>query len=353
MLPQRRILRVFGTDASSFVQGLFTNDVRLLDAKHCASKNIAAAPPALFGAFLTGNGRVVTDGIVFPAAGAVAASADLSRGAVHDGDLLIEADAAHSDKLVAALLAFKLRAQVGIEPVPHLGVRFRILQQQEQQRSNPGSAPASASFMDPRLGLLDTLEREITSISASPTDAAATSAPHLSVDEQRYWEHLLERGICEGRALWEHMRLPFEGNLDIIGGIHYDKGCYIGQELVQRAKTQLVSRKRLVPFTAAAGAAGAFAPGVELFRPATEAGGKKPQAVGKIVMSMPRVQNPAELVGVASVRLEVVDPERLEASLATSASAPVLVNVPFWWPDDEIDKCMPIATEQQQQQQSN
>lgn len=42
--------------------------------------------------------------------------------------------------------------------------------------------------------------------------------------------------------------LPFEHNLDLMNGISYDKGCYVGQELTIRTKNQGVIRKRILPF---------------------------------------------------------------------------------------------------------
>lgn len=41
--------------------------------------------------------------------------------------------------------------------------------------------------------------------------------------------------------------LPFENNIDYMGGINYNKGCYIGQELTNRTWTRGVIRKRVMP----------------------------------------------------------------------------------------------------------
>lgn len=42
--------------------------------------------------------------------------------------------------------------------------------------------------------------------------------------------------------------MPLEYNLDGLGGISFDKGCYVGQELVARTHWSGTIRKRLMPF---------------------------------------------------------------------------------------------------------
>lgn len=42
--------------------------------------------------------------------------------------------------------------------------------------------------------------------------------------------------------------MPLEYNLDALQGISYDKGCYVGQELVARTHWSGLIRKRLMPF---------------------------------------------------------------------------------------------------------
>lgn len=355
MLSHRKILRVTGADAKSFLQGLFTNDLRPFYSNDDASSSTAA----VFGGFLNGNGRVVTDAILFPvppltASGAAAAAAR-AGGALKDGDILAEVDAAHAEQLIQHLIAFKLRAQVAIEPVDHLAVRYDIVSQESSSSSSPSSstqlnnqtAMLFASFMDPRLGLslVDEATQQRTGLrrqivvlppNGSGADAAATAAISASVARD-YCVFMYERGICEGKALWDHMRLPFEGNLDIVGGIHYDKGCYIGQELVQRQKTQLVTKKRLVPFTTRGAM---LQPGEDIFSQQSASG--TPSPMGKIVACVQKGDS-NDFVGVASVRMEAMDPETLEANLVSQSHQQRLcATIPFWWPDQEIDKCLPI-----------
>lgn len=48
--------------------------------------------------------------------------------------------------------------------------------------------------------------------------------------------------------------IPLEFNLDWLNGISFDKGCYLGQELIARTHFRGVIRKRLVPVFLSEGA---------------------------------------------------------------------------------------------------
>jgi transferase CAF17, mitochondrial len=56
----------------------------------------------------------------------------------------------------------------------------------------------------------------------------------------------LLHGVAEGPDLVE--RLPSECNVDLLHGINFAKGCYLGQELTARTQFKGVVRKRLLPF---------------------------------------------------------------------------------------------------------
>ena len=47
--------------------------------------------------------------------------------------------------------------------------------------------------------------------------------------------------------------IPFAYNLDGLNAISFDKGCYLGQELIARTHYTGVVRRRLVPFAAEEG----------------------------------------------------------------------------------------------------
>lgn len=56
------------------------------------------------------------------------------------------------------------------------------------------------------------------------------------------------RGVPEGQDdIQRGDALPLEMNMDVMGGIDFRKGCYIGQELTIRTKHRGIVRKRVLP----------------------------------------------------------------------------------------------------------
>ena len=52
--------------------------------------------------------------------------------------------------------------------------------------------------------------------------------------------------MAEGMQLAD--KIPFQFNLDLLKGISFTKGCYLGQELISRAYHTGIVRKRIFPF---------------------------------------------------------------------------------------------------------
>ena len=71
--------------------------------------------------------------------------------------------------------------------------------------------------------------------------------------QERFARQRYALGVPEGDAEIPHgQAMPLEYNLDALNGVAYDKGCYIGQELVARTHFKGVIRKRLMPVRLAA-----------------------------------------------------------------------------------------------------
>lgn len=70
-------------------------------------------------------------------------------------------------------------------------------------------------------------------------------------------------GVPEGpEEILEGVALPAESNLDVMSGVDYTKGCYVGQELTSRTYHTGVIRKRLLPMSL-------YPPGGEFEEPLT------------------------------------------------------------------------------------
>ena len=180
-----------GEDAAQFLQGLVTNDV-------------TGTLPAYAG-LLTPQGKTLFDFLVWPGS---------------DGSLLLDCEAESAEDLVKRLSLYRLRRKLSIAVDPALGVYW-------QAELGDGGAP------DPRLPGLG--QRWI----------GAISAEDRPVDEA-WLRHRLALGVPEGRAelgdvLW------LEANAAELGGVSFDKGCYVGQENTARMNwRQKVNRRVLV-----------------------------------------------------------------------------------------------------------
>jgi len=202
-LRSRAILALSGPDWRGFLQGLVTQDVETL-----------AAGELRFAALLTPQGRLLFDLFL------------LGRDDTGQGDgCLIDCAAEHQGALLQRLKMYRLRAKVeiaeGSAPVQALwGVK---------------GAPAGWS-RDPRAPGLG-----FRGYGAAPPDGAAPA------DEADYEAHRLALGV-PGPADWGHDRsYPIEANFDLLGGIDFRKGCFVGQETTSRMKRRGAIKNRMAP----------------------------------------------------------------------------------------------------------
>jgi folate-binding protein YgfZ len=213
LLPDRGVVKVSGEDARSFLNGLFTIDVSKM-----------TSGTARFGALLTPQGKIVADFFVFEAA------------EEDGGGFLIDCPRALAGLLVEKLGFYKLRAKVQIDDLSAaLGVMAVW----------PGEADSEygPSFADPRLPELGT--RIIL-----PPDTAAEAAKDLGaalVDADVYDAYRVSLGVPRGGMDFTYGdTFPHEANMDQLGGVDFDKGCYVGQEVVSRVEHRNSARSRIV-----------------------------------------------------------------------------------------------------------
>src|SRR5262245_22205843 len=201
-LPSHSVVAVTGRDARSFLQGQLSNDILGLD-RH----------PGMLAASCNRQGRVL---------------ATMRLAADDDGVLLVlSAKLAHT--LVSQLAAFVLRAEVRFED------RGRQLQVAGLIDAEPDARWSQSAAAAAGLAMLVASPRRILLVGERPTlDAALSALPRTAPDD---WERVT---IADGEpsimpataALWTPQML----NLDLIGGVSFSKGCYVGQEVVARAQ---------------------------------------------------------------------------------------------------------------------
>lgn len=203
-LTDRAIIALSGPQAREFLQGLVTNDVN----------HVGPATP-IYAALLTPQGKILFDFLIFDS----------------DGTLLLDCPAPQRDALVKRLSLYRLRAKVEIAPRDDLAVVWS---------DDPASAPPL--IRDPRRPALG--YRAILPTGSGPT----------TQDGDPYRTHRLALGVPEGSDFGQDKMFALDADLDELGGVAFDKGCYVGQELTARMKHRGTARKRLLAVTARDGA---------------------------------------------------------------------------------------------------
>ena len=206
-LSDRGVVRVGGEDATSFLQGLLTNDVERLRSGE-----------ARYAALLTPQGKILFDMLV------VRISAE--KGAAY----LLDCAAAQAADLAKRLGFYKLRAKVAIaDESAELGVVAAW-------NGAPDNAPAGIVYpdpRDPRLGWRAILPR-------------ARAVALGEADVNQYETIRIGVGAPKGGVDFTYGdAFPQDANLDLINGVDFEKGCYVGQEVVSRMRHRGSARKRV------------------------------------------------------------------------------------------------------------
>ncbi|XP_047964168.1 putative transferase At4g12130, mitochondrial [Salvia hispanica] len=275
LLKTRSVIRFRGPETIKFLQGLLTNDVRSLDHPESVPENAvtpnmpAVAAPPVYAAMLTPQGRFLYDFFLYrPPRSEEKLDRTGSGPGPDSGELEIYADVDGSviDEVLAALKKYRLRSKVDIENVREdfscwqrfgRGLEGKSSFQEEPEADSVGwggtvdQSGVSASRgnnvgwnwnKDPRLTCLG--YRGIFPSNATPPLVEEDK----ETDEGNFHLWRLEKGVAEGSTeIPKGEAIPLEYNLVGLNAISFDKGCYVGQELIARTHHRGVIRKRLIP----------------------------------------------------------------------------------------------------------
>ena len=185
-LLERTIIRLSGDNVKDWLDKLVTNN---LDA------------PLTFTALLTPQGKIIADFFV-----------------TQDGhDLLIDTPQKFSEGLIKRLKMYRLRAPIDISLDESLSV-YALWNGEGEE-----------GHLDPRHG---TLGRRL--ITADSLDS-----------QDDYNAHRLALGVVESQWDFETTHtFPADVNMDLMNGVDFKKGCFIGQEVVSRMKRMTKVKKR-------------------------------------------------------------------------------------------------------------
>jgi tRNA-modifying protein YgfZ len=216
-------LRVYGDDAATFLQGQFTNDLRLLSSQ-----------PVVYGLWLTLKGKVLADSFVLRGAspnelwiGSYFSPAQIIRERIESH---VIADDVTVEDLTASVAALSLVGE---------GTGERII--------GAGAGPASASswVFPGRRQRSQSYECVFLRSAGEPAVVAeiASTAGELSADELEL--RRISAGIPAVPVDVGPTDLPNEAALET-EAISYTKGCYLGQEVMARLKSMGQVRRRLL-----------------------------------------------------------------------------------------------------------
>ena len=212
-LSDRGVVKVDGEDARNFLNGLVTTDVTLVR-------------PGLgrFGALLTPQGKITIDFIITEAP------------AGHGGGFLIDAPRALAKGLADKLGFYKLRAKVTVENLSDdLGVMA-------VWDGEPSTKP-DLIFSDPRHAALGWRVLVPEGLAQKVADLAGAEL----VESGAYDAHRIATGVPRGGLDFIYGdAFPHETNMDRLHGVDFDKGCYVGQEVVSRMQHRGTARTRTV-----------------------------------------------------------------------------------------------------------
>jgi folate-binding protein YgfZ len=279
LLPDRGVVKVAGEDVRRFLNGLLTSDLTKLPQG-----------VARYAALLTPQGKIIVDCIVVEAP------------AKDGGGFFLDCPRARATALVDRLNFYKLRAKLLIEDVSEI---LRVMAAWD----GSGATGYGVAYPDPRLaalGMRIMLPPHLVEKAAHELGAELTEGAD-------YEAHRIALGVPRGDADFAYGdAFPHEADLDQLSGLDFDKGCYVGQEVVSRIEHRARARTRVIPvaYEGPAPAAGA----------AVMAGEKVVGTMGSSAAGR----------ALASLRIDRVEEALAEGASLHAAGVPIRLAKPSW-----------------------
>lgn len=251
------LLQVEGADATSFLQGQVTNDIKLLNGSN-----------SQYAGYCTPKGRLLAIFLAF----------------AHHDHLHLQLNGALTESVIKRLRMYVLRSKVTLTDVSDSIVRiglaganaeaalrnvFSEVPQQAHQLVNLESANIlRLPGPTPRYEIFASLENAANLWSQLQAGCTAIGAGG--------WDWLeIQAGIPDITPTTLEAFVPQMVNLDLLGGINFKKGCYTGQEIV--ARTHYLGKVKRRTYLAHLVTPQAPQPGDNLFGPDTN------EPVGQVI----------------------------------------------------------------------
>ena len=228
-LPQRRLIGISGDGAGSLLNGLITNDLNRLDKDRI-----------IFTYALNARGRILYEMLIYRFAeiAKLLDTKSLERFSGTDESFIIECENHVADDLVKHIRSFLLRRIINFIPLSNQLNLFYIYPTPFKQE-NPRIYQV---FTDPRhfdLGSRLVIPKNY--------DIRKYTPDLIYVSPLCYRDYLNHHAIPEGPLdIIPSKFFPLEFSGDLMNGISFTKGCYLGQELTTRTYYTGRINKRLM-----------------------------------------------------------------------------------------------------------
>jgi len=212
-LKNLEIIEISGKDAKKFLQGLITNDANKINSSQL-----------IFSCFLNSNSRFFCEFFIYEID---------DQDKINETKILLICPKKFSLELLKKLNFFRLRSDVKINLNENLQVLYSF-DSEDLVQFNVNI------FIDPRskkMGYFAVLNNEILQQNLSKITLARVD---------NYHQKRIENKICEGEFdLATDKSFIQEFDYDNLLAIDYQKGCYIGQELIARTHYRGEIRKKI------------------------------------------------------------------------------------------------------------
>ena len=298
VFEDRGVIRVTGEDRVSFLQGLVSNDVEKV-----------AADRAGFGAFLTPQGKFLHDFFLVEC----------------DGSLLIETAEERIEDFFRKLRMYKLRSKVELAIDSETWISAAVFGDGVATALGTGDDRGSAVPFAGGIAFLDPRHADVGARVLLPAAGGVATLEALGLtatDRAAYDRRRVDLGLPDGaRDMAIEKTVLLEAGFEELGGVDFDKGCYLGQELTARTKYRGLVKRRLMPVTIDGPAP---APGTEITLDGKEAGEIRSVVPGMVS------GGEATATGLAMIRLNRLDEALQAGAPLTADGATVIPRKPDW-----------------------
>jgi len=302
----RSIVKIRGRDSAVYLQNLISNDIHLLDDQ---------SNKVIYSMMLNNRGRVMYDVLIY-------------RLNQNMDEYLIELDKEFLKNFLQMSKMYKIRKKVEISTVDDQFKLYSLTNNktnkpQDLEENNSSTNNLRIFAPDPRfpdLGFRIIKEIDSNNISDNFMNTIIENS-----DISLYKQELYKHGIAENHVDISYGNsIPLEYNLVLLNGVSFNKGCYLGQELIAKTHHTGVIRKRILPicFNEERSLDVIFEIDCNILNK------KSGKSAGKL-------KNSSGNYGIAMLRLNELDKDNLVVLDSNKNEHSISFNIPSYWKNDE------------------